>query len=38
MDEIIPDVVTLDKIKFVFVAFCYLHVFIVSIICCILIP
>ena len=31
MDEIILDVVTLGEIKFV--AFCYLHVFVISIIC-----
>ena len=38
MDEIILDVVTLDEIKFVFVTLCYMHVFFISIICCILIP
>ena len=35
MDEIILDV-TMDEIKFV--AFCYLHVFVFSIIYCVLIP
>ena len=35
MDEIILDI-TMDEIKYV--AFHYLHVFVISIICCVLIP